>query len=220
MGVQYRPCPNYCVDVMRACLHNVVELDTEWNNFVSTMEKVSDRLLGPFNVVNVVEPINIKISEAIMNFQETNKDISGQVFQGCGRPMLGKRKRSVPDNDFLFLDAEFEDAAVLEENNRVKREADPAFEGVHFSGEAYSEQQTGGSNGGRGRKNKGRGNKTKFDYEANREPSLDKLIKDIRQKLKDSKKFWSNLPYQMCNHEDLAITQEHDQCWDGQAVIG
>lgn len=43
------------------------------------MEKVSDRLLGPFNIEVVVEPINIKISEAIMNFQENAPDVSEKV---------------------------------------------------------------------------------------------------------------------------------------------
>lgn len=54
---------------MNGCLQHYLELDTEWDNFVASFERVSDRLLGPFNTVMVVEPINIKISEAIMNFQ-------------------------------------------------------------------------------------------------------------------------------------------------------
>lgn len=43
------------------------------------MDKVIDRLLGPFNIEMVVEPINIKISEAIMNFQENNSPVSRRV---------------------------------------------------------------------------------------------------------------------------------------------
>jgi len=39
----------------------------------------------------VVEPINIKISEAIMNFQENGYQVSEKVFAGCGKPRLGKR---------------------------------------------------------------------------------------------------------------------------------
>lgn len=69
MGFSEKPCEQYCVDVMKTCLQQYVELDAEWDLFVAQMEKVSDRLLGPFNIVMVVEPINIKISEAIMNFQ-------------------------------------------------------------------------------------------------------------------------------------------------------
>lgn len=69
MGYSEKPCEQYCVNVMKTCLQQYIELDAEWDLFVAQMEKVSDRLLGPFNIVMVVEPINIKISEAIMNFQ-------------------------------------------------------------------------------------------------------------------------------------------------------
>lgn len=64
-----KPCANYCVNVMKGCLQSFNEIDEEWDNFVVWMDKISERLLGPFNIVMVVEPINIKISEAIMNFQ-------------------------------------------------------------------------------------------------------------------------------------------------------
>lgn len=68
-GYAEKPCSNYCVNVMRGCLSHYIELDIEWDNFVQSMDKIIERLLGPFNIVMVVEPINIKISEAIMNFQ-------------------------------------------------------------------------------------------------------------------------------------------------------
>lgn len=68
-GFVEKPCSNYCVNVMRGCLNHFIELDVEWDNFVQSMDKITERLLGPFNIVMVVEPINIKISEAIMNFQ-------------------------------------------------------------------------------------------------------------------------------------------------------
>lgn len=35
--------------------------------------------MGPFNIEVVVEPINIKISEAIMNFQENAQQVSQRV---------------------------------------------------------------------------------------------------------------------------------------------
>lgn len=241
---------------MHACLKDFVELDTEWNNFVDGIDKVSERLLGPFNVVMVVEPINIKISEAIMNFQERNKEISGQVFQGCGRPQLGRRRRSVEEenqDDFLFLDGDA-DGSQIEEGGeameRVRRNAEPEFnkeirepEPVRFSGENYADNERlegaaaaptgGGGQGGRGRKNRGRGNKNRMDYDVNMEPTLDKLIKDIRQRVRETKKFWSNLPFQFCNHEEfnlatsaaatplipgVAVTTQQ-KCWNGQSVI-
>lgn len=55
--------------------------------------------------------------------------------------------------------------------------------------------------------------------DVNKEPELDKLVKDIRQKVKDSKKFFSNLPYQFCNHEDLVTTPDNElQCWNGKTI--
>lgn len=75
MGHPEKPCEQYCLSVMKTCLQQYMELDAEWDLFVVQMEKISDRLLGPFNIVMVVEPINIKISEAIMNFQVREKII-------------------------------------------------------------------------------------------------------------------------------------------------
>lgn len=69
MGHTEKPCEQYCVNLMKSCLQQYIELDVEWDAFVAQIEKVADRLLVPFNIVMVIEPINIKISEAIMNFQ-------------------------------------------------------------------------------------------------------------------------------------------------------
>lgn len=44
------------------------------------MEKVKKRLLGPFNIELVVIPINVKISEGIMNFQENSQKVSQKVY--------------------------------------------------------------------------------------------------------------------------------------------
>lgn len=78
MGHSEKPCEQYCIAVMKSCLQQYVELDAEWDLFVIQMEKVAERLLGPFNIVMVVEPINIKISEAIMNFQVS---LTGKLFE-------------------------------------------------------------------------------------------------------------------------------------------
>lgn len=49
------------------------------NLFAEALIKVQLRLLGPFNIELVVEPINVKISEAIMNFQESATQITNKV---------------------------------------------------------------------------------------------------------------------------------------------
>lgn len=86
-----KPCSNYCLNVMKGCLAYHAELDDEWIQYIDTLLLLADRLEGPFNIESVVDPIDIKISDAIMNFQESGPQVSQKVFQGCGQPRLGKR---------------------------------------------------------------------------------------------------------------------------------
>ncbi|XP_032516250.1 glypican-6 [Danaus plexippus] len=114
-GHQVPACSRYCHNVIRGCLPTHADLGDQWDAYVDAVEKVADRLLGPFNIAMVVEPIDIKISEAIMSFQERNQEISQKIFSGCGKPVLGgggstgpffppgrnKRfARSIPDFDW------------------------------------------------------------------------------------------------------------------------
>ena len=46
---------------------------------VDELTNVAERLQGPFNVENVVSPINVKISDAIMNFQESAETVTAKV---------------------------------------------------------------------------------------------------------------------------------------------
>lgn len=43
------------------------------------MVNVGERLENPFNIENVVQPVNYKVSDAIMNFQESGVEISDKV---------------------------------------------------------------------------------------------------------------------------------------------
>ncbi|XP_047535863.1 uncharacterized protein LOC125070167 [Vanessa atalanta] len=88
-GQQQPACSRYCHNVIKGCLPTHADLGEQWDAYVDAVEKVADRLLGPFNIAMVVEPIDIKISEAIMSFQERNQEISQKIFSGCGKPVLG-----------------------------------------------------------------------------------------------------------------------------------
>ncbi|XP_014068440.1 glypican-4 isoform X2 [Salmo salar] len=101
--ISLKPCQNYCLNVMRGCLANQADLDTEWNNFLDAMLSLAERLEGPFNFESVMDPIDVKISEAIMNMQENSMQVSQKVFQGCGQPQPGKgfrSRRSVKETGF------------------------------------------------------------------------------------------------------------------------
>ncbi|CAL9707383.1 unnamed protein product [Knipowitschia caucasica] len=67
------------------------------------MLNLADRLEGPFNFESVMDPIDVKISEAIMNMQENSMQVSQKVFQGCGQPkpsMAFRTKRSIKETAF------------------------------------------------------------------------------------------------------------------------
>merc|ERR1719431_2128698 len=87
-----RPCSSYCSNVMKGCLAYHAELSDSWDKFVDSLIAVGERLIGPFNIEAVVEPIDIKISDAIMNFQESGYEVTQKVFQDCGQPRMGKRQ--------------------------------------------------------------------------------------------------------------------------------
>ncbi|GCB82505.1 hypothetical protein scyTo_0021630, partial [Scyliorhinus torazame] len=61
---------------------------------------VAGRLEGPFNIESVMEPIDVKISDAIMTMQENSMQVSAKVFQGCGQPKLlhGRTSRSISES--------------------------------------------------------------------------------------------------------------------------
>ena len=51
--------------------------------------------MGPFDIEDVVDPIGVKISDAIMNFQNSGYDVTTKVFKDCGIPRIQKRQVNV-----------------------------------------------------------------------------------------------------------------------------
>lgn len=49
---------------------------------------VAQRLEGPFNIESVMEPIDVKISEAIMNMQDNSAEVSYRVCDRAPRAHL------------------------------------------------------------------------------------------------------------------------------------
>ncbi|XP_012697182.1 glypican-4 [Clupea harengus] len=164
--VALKPCQNYCLNVLRGCLANQADLDFEWNNFLDAMLSLADRLEGPFNFESVMDPIDVKISDAIMNMQENSMQVSQKVFQGCGQPKPSKAfraSRSIKETGFT---------------GRFRP----------YSPDARPTTAAG--------------------------TSLDRLVTDVKKKLKHAKKFWSTLPDTVCAGEKVAIG---DECWNGTA---
>jgi glypican 6 len=107
-----KPCTNYCLNVVKGCLAFHSELDKEWNNYIDALILLATRLETSFNIESVVDPIDIKISEAIMNFQENGVAVSQKLFEACGKPRI-ESKRETRDINF-------------EESFKFSRESYPA----------------------------------------------------------------------------------------------
>ncbi|XP_048053991.1 glypican-6a isoform X1 [Megalobrama amblycephala] len=169
-----KPCANYCQNVMRGCLANQADLDPEWNLFIDAMLLVADRLEGPFDIEAVMEPIDIKISEAIMTMQDNSMQVSSKVFQGCGHPKqagIGRSARGISD---VF-------------NSRFR---------------PYSPEERPTTAAG-----------TSLDRLRIVWRTMQHSVIDIKEKLKESKKFWSSLPDSICA-EDKVTDPDEEQCWN------
>ncbi|KAI7808363.1 glypican-6b isoform X2 [Triplophysa rosa] len=161
-----KPCKNYCLNVLKGCLANQADLDPEWSKYTDAMLLLTERLEGPFNIESVMEPIDVKISEAIMYMQENSIQLSYQVFQGCGQPKpsgMSRTARGVPDT----------------------------FSG-RFSPYNPEELPTAAAGSRLGR-----------------------LVGDIKEKLRQFRKFWSWIPEGICQEEHVAAVDGDDDCWNG-----
>ncbi|XP_041350171.1 glypican-6-like [Gigantopelta aegis] len=163
---QTKPCNNYCLNTMKGCLAYHAELNVAWNEYIDALKMLANRLEGPFNIESVVDPIDVKISDAIMNLQENSAQVSSKIFAGCGTPRLGRKKREAENFEYTF----------------------------NFQPKQQSVRPTTAAG-----------------------TSLDRLVRDIKEKVKMAKDFWVQLPYTVCNDEDLAASpMTEDDCWNGQ----
>ncbi|KAM9764533.1 glypican-6-like isoform 2-T2 [Menidia menidia] len=169
-----KPCHNYCHNVMRGCLANQADLDAEWNLFIDAMLLVANRLEGPFNIETVIQPIDIKISEAIMTMQDNSMQVSAKVFQGCGQPKpsgIGRSARGISD--------------VFSSRYRP-----------------YTPEQRPTTAAG-----------TSLDRLRVVWRTMQHSVIDIKDKLKESKRFWSKLPDDICA-EGKVTDSDEEQCWN------
>uniref|UniRef100_A0AAZ3P4H0 Glypican-1 n=1 Tax=Oncorhynchus tshawytscha TaxID=74940 RepID=A0AAZ3P4H0_ONCTS len=74
-----KPCANYCRNVMKGCLANQADLDTEWQNLVDTMLQVASSFSADPSVDVVIYSLPIRISEAILYMQENTEVFTSKI---------------------------------------------------------------------------------------------------------------------------------------------
>merc|ERR1719422_731054 len=165
---ELQPCQGFCVNIMKGCLAYHYEIDDLWNKYIESLMSLSERLAGPFNVETTIEPISIKISDAIMNFQESGFQVTQKVFELCGTPRLGRRQAGIESSPFVF-------EKRLEKSHRPPP----------------------------------RHHKSEFE----------KMLIELKKKLKGLEGFWSLLPYKMCDSQmekPYRNVKDKDSCWNGE----
>ncbi|CAL1579732.1 unnamed protein product [Knipowitschia caucasica] len=79
-----RPCANYCANVMKGCLANQADLNTEWRHLADTLIQVANRFEGVMGVDVVILSLPFRISEAIFTMMDNIEGINVKLFQKCG----------------------------------------------------------------------------------------------------------------------------------------
>lgn len=79
-----RPCANYCSNVMKGCLANQADLNSEWRHLADTLIQVANRFEGPTGVDVVILSLPFRISEAMYTMMDNIENINSKLFQKCG----------------------------------------------------------------------------------------------------------------------------------------
>ncbi|XP_034035393.1 glypican-1 [Thalassophryne amazonica] len=81
-----KPCSNYCANVMKGCLANQADLNSEWQNLIDTMIQVASSFSTEPSLDVVVSSIPAQIYEAMRYLQNNMNTFTDRVYQTCGSP--------------------------------------------------------------------------------------------------------------------------------------
>ncbi|KAJ8310083.1 hypothetical protein KUTeg_011948 [Tegillarca granosa] len=212
-----KPCNNLCLNTMK-----------------EAMKKLAQRLEGPFNIESVVDPIDVKISDAIMNLQENSPKVKDKIFEGCGRPqtqnMRYSNQRSKRDANITATEqkSDVHLKSGSTSNTKSNAHSKPQADDANIQNSPFV---TGNKGAGSSGSNEGGGNYEEYSYGTYKPPSkkkqsvrpttaagtsLDRLVRDIKEKVKIAKDFWVQIPYAICNDKEIAAQPDSDgDCWNG-----
>lgn len=126
-----------------------------------------------------------------MNFQENGVVVSQKLFEKCGKPRMGKRSA----DSAADADHRYED--------RAEELMDNGFDDFN----AYRSQR--------------HNPHTSSSRMVAAGTSMDRLIQDIKRKIKKTKNFWHRIPQSICSHNKLIAepSATDRNCWNGNVTI-
>ena len=214
-----RTCFGFCAHVLQQCLANYAYLEPDWNAYVEAMLKIARELEGTFSLEATLGPINVKVSEAIMNFQESGVSITQRVFAACGRKGIQKRE------------AKFDDEAKderEEDEEKEKEDGDERRDSRHVTG-SWSGRSSAGGTGGSGSITSIGSNGSGM-FERNSVERWKRVVGEVRKKLIGLRRYWSKLPRNLCSDDRLVYPRKPKsldrngstlakRCWNGTDAI-
>lgn len=161
--------------------------------------------------------------DALDNFSfDDDVPVAGQYVLGKRSTPLDRYRRDTSTDHTDHTDTLTNSREVYVDQMQFDAASDEDNHGSNRGGgrrKNKNNNRNGNGNGGNGDLNTPSRTRVYEDDTDQREPPLDRLIRDIRAKVKDSKKFWSNLPYQICNNEEIAASPSNDvNCWNGKEI--
>ncbi|TSU88980.1 Glypican-5 [Bagarius yarrelli] len=79
-----RPCPEFCLNVMRGCLANVADLDLPWRHYVAILEDLTHTIVGEHSLELALLGVRGHVHEAIQHAQLHEARIRATVDKVCG----------------------------------------------------------------------------------------------------------------------------------------
>lgn len=94
---------DFCEQVLLRCVGraNLEPLADRWRAYTQSLAELAKKLSVQYNIETIIGPIDVQISEAIMNFQENAENITNSVYLACAdttkvTPLLDTMKAQQP----------------------------------------------------------------------------------------------------------------------------
>ncbi|KAG8448312.1 hypothetical protein GDO86_015414, partial [Hymenochirus boettgeri] len=74
-----RPCAGYCGLTMRGCLTGLAEIDTQWNEYILSIEKLTKEMQGIYDLENVLLSLFSLIRQAMAQIEKSSGKLNTAV---------------------------------------------------------------------------------------------------------------------------------------------
>lgn len=205
-----KPCQNYCLNIMKGCYAYITMIQPKWNTYIDSMVTLTDKLKGPFNMEVMVVPLGVKISSAIMAFNDRLSNNTKMVETVCGKKTSSsasvtnekksRRVRSADDAKKALDTLKVSSQQILTSAQTFKTTQE-IIEKLKRSDSISSLEYPTYMSGGKS-------HTTEFE----------KLLIRIKKDLIGLRDCWFLLPQRLCTDENAS--ENNTQCWNGNNMDG